>query len=322
MNFQQVRAVCEIVKTRFNMSAAAVALHRSQPALSRQITELERELGTAIFSRTRNKIVGLTSRGHDILAISQRLARDADALRQVAAGTTTTELRIATTHTHARYALPSVIKRYSERNPHVIFDLRQGNPAQCFQFVSQGEADLAIAVEVDRTPRDVVTLPIYKLARCVLAARGHPISRGKLTLERIAAYPIVGYSHPPNWKWLFGDTFAQAGLKPRITMSALDTDVSKTYVAMGIGIAVLASIAYDPVKDVDLVGKSVDHLFKPGILTLVLKKGAYLGRDTFRFLSEFCPHLGEEAIQKALDGLPVDRRELFERSPLVSRFPR
>jgi len=319
MNLQQVRAVCEIVRRKFNVSAAAVALHRSQPALSRQITELERELGTAIFSRTRNKIVGLTPRGHEILAISQRIARDAEALHCVAQGNASAELRIATTHTHARYTLPNVIRKYSQQNPTVILDLRQGDPTQCFQLVSRGEADIAIASEPDRTPRDVVTLPIYRFGRSVLAPRGHPISRGKLTLERIAAYPIVGYSHAPDWKWFFADTFTAAGLKPRIAMSALDTDVSKAYVAMGLGIAVLASIAYDPIRDTEVIERNADHLFAPGVLALVLKKGAHLGVETYRFLTAFCPHLGEAVVASALAGIPVNRRELFARSPFIER---
>lgn len=322
MNFQQLKAICEIAKHRFNISAAAAALHRSQPALSRQIAELENELGVRIFARTRNKIAGLTAQGEEILTIGQRITRDAEALRQVGGrkGEATSELRIATTHTHAQYALPWVIKQFTEACPEVLLDLRQGDPTQCFQLITRGEADLAITVEMDRIPRDVVTIPIYRLARCVLAPRGHPLERGRLTLERIAKYPMIAYSRPPDWKWLFGDSFARAELKPRIALSALDVDVSKTYVSMGIGIAVLATLAYDPVKDTDLVAIDADHLFRPGILTLVLRKGAYVSRPTFAFLSAFCPHLTPELVQRCVDGGSYDRAELLKKIPLTKQF--
>jgi LysR family cys regulon transcriptional activator len=304
------------------MSAAATALHRSQPALSRQIAELEGELGVRIFSRTRNKIVGLTAEGEEVLAIGQRITREADALRRIVSGKgdAGSELRIATTHTHARYTLPWVIKHFSEACPELLLNLRQGNPAQCFQLISAGEADLGVTVEIDRIPRDIVTLPIFKLARAVLAPRGHPIQRGKLTLERIAQHPIVAYSQPPEWKWLFGGAFAEAGLKPRVVLSALDADVSKTYVAMGIGIAVLATITYDPAQDTSLVAIDADHLFRPGVLSLVLRKGAYVTRHMHALLSDFCPHVDAGFIQACVDGAPFDRNALLRKIPLVHRF--
>lgn len=323
MNIQQLRTVREIVHCRFNMSTAAVALHRSQPALSRQIAALEHELGVRIFSRTRNKIVGLTAEGEQVLAIAQRITREADALRRIGSGKgddAGPALRIATTHTHARYTLPWVIKEFSESFPDLLLSLRQGNPAQCFQLISGGEADLGITVEIDRIPRDIVTIPLFKLARCVLAPRGHPIQRGKLTLERIARYPVVAYSQPPEWKWLFGGAFGAAGLKPRVVLSALDADVSKTYVSMGIGIAVLATITHDPTQDGDLVAIDADHLFGPGILTLVLRKGSYVTRNMQAFLSAFCPQVGPTFIQACVDGMPFDRNALLKKIPLTRRF--
>jgi LysR family cys regulon transcriptional activator len=322
MRIQQLRAVCEIVQRRFNMSAAAAALHRSQPALSRQIGELERELGVRVFSRTRNKIVGLTAEGEEVLAIGQRITREAEALRHVgsARGDAGLELRIATTHTHARYTLPWVIKQFGEAYPKLLLNLRQGNPAQCFQLVSGGEADLGVTVEIERIPRDIITIPIFKLARAVFAPQGHPIQRGKVTLERIAQYPIVAYTQSPDWKWLFGGAFAVAGLKPSVVLSALDADVSKTYVAMGMGIAVLATITYDPEQDTRLVAIAADHLFRPGVLTLVLRKGAYLTRHMHAFLSAFCPHVDSEFIQACVDGAPFDRNALLKKLPLTRRF--
>jgi LysR family cys regulon transcriptional activator len=297
-------------------------LHRSQPALSRQIAGLEDELGVRIFSRTRNKIVGLTAHGEEIFAIGQRMTREADALRQIGSdkGDVSSELRIATTHTHARYALPWVIKHFTEAWPQVLLNLRQGNPAQCFQLIAGGEADLGITVEVERIPRDIVTIPIFKLARCVLAPQGHALGRGRLTLQRIAEYPIIAYTQAPDWKWLFGGAFAEADLAPRVVLSALDADVSKTYVSMGIGIAVLATITYDPAEDSNLIAIDADHLFRPGILTLVLRKRAYFTRHMHAFLAAFCPHLDPEFIQQCVEGQRFDRNHLLKKLPLTRHF--
>ena len=170
MNFQQLKTVCEIARNRFSMSTAAALLHRSQPALSRQISELEREMGIRIFSRTRNKIIGLTPEGQELLAIGQRITRELDALRQISSGDSSggAELRIATTHTHARYSLPRVIKSFTEKAPHVLLNLQQGDPLRCCQLVAEGEADIGITTEPDRLPRDIVTIPVDKITRAVL----------------------------------------------------------------------------------------------------------------------------------------------------------
>jgi LysR family transcriptional regulator, cys regulon transcriptional activator len=324
MNIQQIKTVCEITKRRFNMSLAAAVLHRSQPALSRQIAELESELGFRVFSRTSNRIVGLTPLGEQVLAIGERVTREMDALRELGAGSADggSELRIATTHTHARYALPRVIKRFTEQWPHVLLNLRQGDPAQCFQLIARGEADLGITVEIERIPRDVITIPIYRLARCVLAPRGHPLSHGKLTLKRVAEYPMIAYSRPPDWRWLFEGAFADAHLKPRIVLSALDADVSKTYVSLGIGIAILATMAFEPAKDSGLSAIDADHLFRPGILTAVFRRGVYIPRHAQAFLSGFCPHMDTEFFQQCVDGMSFDRQKLLRSIPLTKNFIR
>jgi LysR family cys regulon transcriptional activator len=320
MNLQQLKTVCEITRHRFSMSAAAAILHRSQPALSRQVSELEKEMGVRIFSRTRNKIVGLTPEGQEVLAIGQRITRELDALRQVGAGVGigTAELRIATTHTHARYSLPRVIKSFTEQSPNVLLNLQQGDPLQCCQLVAEGEVDIGITTEPDRLPRDIVTIPAYKLSRSVLAPKGHPICRGKLTLQRIAEYPIIAYTRSPYGRWIFGEAFTEAGLKPRIALSAIDADVSKTYIALGMGIAVLASTSYDPVQDRQLVAVDADHLFRPGILALVFRRGSYVSRHAHAFLAIFAPHIASEIISRSVDGTIFDRHRLARNAPYAS----
>lgn len=321
MNLLQINAVCEIARRKFNMSEAASVLHRSQPALSRQLAELEKELGVRIFSRTRNKIVGLTPEGEQVVLIGQRISRDVTALRQVGPRTReAAELRIVTTHTHARYSLPPTIKKFRDRWPHVMLNLRQGDPAQCVDLVASGDAHMGITVEPDRLPKDIVTIPIYRLSRCVLAPRSHPIARGRLTLQRIARYPIIAYSRPPSWKWLFEDAFVEADLKPNVVLNALDPEVSTTYVRLGMGIAVLATMSHDPDRDRDLVALAADHLFKAGVLMLVLRRGAYVSGHVLSLLSIFAPHLDEDVIRQHVDGVPSDKGQLTRKAPLVQYF--
>jgi len=317
-----MKAVCEIVRHHFSMSAAAVRLHRSQPALSRQISELEREMGVRIFSRTRNKIVSLTAEGQEVFAIGQRVILELDALRQVGSGAGSAELRIATTHTHARYTLPRVIKSFTARAPDVLLNLQQGDPLRCCQLVAEGEVDMGITTEPDRLPRDIATIPVYKLSRCVLAPKGHPVSRGRLTLPRIAQYPMVAYTRPPHGRWIFGEAFADAGLKPRIVLSAIDADVSKTYIALGMGIAVLASVSYDSTRDHGLVAVDADHLFRPGMLMLVFRRSAYVSRHTYAFLRDFAPHIEPEMIARCISGTTFDLHQLALSTPNVNTLIR
>jgi LysR family cys regulon transcriptional activator len=302
------------------MTAAATALHRSQPALSRQITELEKEMGVRIFSRTRNKVVGLTPAGLDVLAAGQRVTRELDALRQIGARGDDggAELRIATTHIHARYSLPRVIKAFSERFPDVLLNLQQGHPLGCCQLVAEGEADFGISIEPERMPRELITIPVYKMSRCVLVPKRHPLTRGKLTLARIAEYPIIAYTRPPHGRWMFGSAFADAGLKPHIIMSAIDADVSKTYIAMGMGIAVMASMSYDPAEDRHLTAVGADHLFRHGMLTLVFRRGAYVSRHVLALLADFAPHIDSETLRRCVDEGVLDRSRLARNAPYLA----
>ena len=321
MKLAHIETICEISRHRFNMSEAAVALHRSQPALSRQVSELERELGVRVFLRTRNRIAGLTPEGAKIMAAGQRIAKEVEDLHLFLSGEPEggLELRIATTHTHARYTLPSVIKRFNERSPKVVLNLRQGgDPAQCAQLVADGEADIGITTEIDKLPRATIAIPAFSLSRCLLAPRSHPITREKLTLRNIARYPLIAYARPPGDRWLFGSTFTDAGLEPHVVLSAIDADVSKTYVGLGLGIAVLASVAYNPEQDQKLVALNVDHLFRPGSIVVVLRQGAPISRHTLSFLSLFAPHLEERRIRGWINGDKLDRAQMLRLAPTAS----
>jgi len=322
MTLQQLEAVCGIVSNGFNISAAAEALNRSQPTLSRQVQEIERELGVRIFVRTRNKVIALTPKGEEVLRVSQRIVRDARNLTQLViaeASDGAGELKIATTHLHARYSLPSVMKRFAARFAGVLLTLRQGDPLQCCQLVAAGDADIGITTASEKTGSEIVTIPAYKLSRCVIAPRNHPITREEtLTLKKLAQYPIVAYSTPFSGRWIVDDAFARAGLRPRIVCSAIDADVSKTYVEIGMGIAVLARVAFNPARDRGLVAINADHLFQPSIVNLVIRKYSYLSRHAHEFVSLFAPHVGADLIRRSMEGAELDRTRLIREAPVAA----
>lgn len=322
MNLPQVEAVLGIVSNGFNMSRAAEALRRSQPTLSRQIKDLETELGIRIFARTRNKVVALTPMGEELVRIGQRILRDVGNLGQLGnleSSAETGELKIATTHLHARYSLPRVIKSFAARFPDVQLTLRQGDPIQCCELIARGEADIGVTTVGGEVGGDIVAIPAFQLSRCVIAPTDHPLGREKtLTLKKLAAYPIVAYSAQFTGRWIVEEAFARAGLRPRIVCSAIDADVSKTYVELGMGIAVLARIAFDPAHDRDLVPLDASHLFRPSILNLVFRKHGYLSRHANVLVSMFAPHIDQGLIRRGIEGAEVDRARLIRLAPVAT----
>ena len=306
MQIAQLEAVREIARNGYNMSLAAETLKRSQPGISRQIKELEHELGIRIFARTRNNIVALTPQGEEVLRIGRRILSDAENLRHIGSWETpdsTGELKIATTHVQARYALPGVIKAFTIRFPRVVLTLQQGDPVQCCNAVESGEADLAITTVGERQLDKVVAVPAFNLSSALFVPRRHPLVREKvLTLKKLAEHPFVAYSPAFAVRMHVDETFARAGLRPHVVCSATDADVCKTYVAAGMGIAVLARIAFDPERDRTLVPLDVAKLFKPSILSIVFKKNGYLSRPMHSFVSMVAPHLTQNEIRRALDG--------------------
>lgn len=303
------------------MSAAAAALGQSQPTLSRHLQNLERELGVDIFVRTRNRIVALTPRGEEVLRIGQRILRDTRdlaLLRDADAAGNAGELRIATTHLHARYALPAVMHAFARRFEKVALTLRQGDPVQCCDLVAAGEADIGITTAPGARINALVALPAYKLSRSVIAPRGHPLTRRHpLTLKALAQFPIVAYSAPYSGRLLLEEAFGKAGLKPRIVCSAIDADVCKTYVEAGMGIAVLASIAYDARRDRGLVALDAQDLFAPSLVHLVIRRHSYVTRHAQEFLAMFAPHISMTLVRQAAEGTEIDRARLAREAPVA-----
>ena len=306
MNLQQLRYVYEVARHGLNVSEAAEALFTSQPGVSKQIRLFESELGVEVFTRHGKRLVAITEPGRQVLAIAERMLRDVDSLRQVgdeftneAAGS----LSIATTHTQARYVLPSVVRDFLQRFPQVKLSLHQGNPRQVCDMVLSGEADLAIATEAIAEYDELVMLPCYQWNRCIVATPRHPILREQpLTLEAIARHPIITYDDAFTGRSLITKAFLGRGLKPNVVLTAIDSDVIKTYVSMDLGIGILARMAYEPASDKLLGMTDAAHLFESSTTRLGLRRNAYLRGYVYAFIELFAPHLTRRMVDVALAG--------------------
>lgn len=306
MNLQQLRYVVEVARAGFNVSDAAEALFTSQPGVSKQLKLLEEELGVDIFVRHGKRLTGITEPGRQVLAIAERVLRDIDNLKQVGAEfarEASGRLGIATTHTQARYALPPVIRKFVERYPGVQLSLHQGNPSQCCEYVLSGEADIAVATEAISEFGDLVMLPCYQWNRVVIAPPGHPILAEKpLTLEAIARHPIITYDFAFTGRSQINKAFLARGLRPNVTLTAIDSDVIKTYVALGLGIGIIAGMAFNPAEDRNLGMADASHLFESSTTRIGVRRNAYLRGYTYAFIELFAPHLTRKVVDAALAG--------------------
>jgi DNA-binding transcriptional LysR family regulator len=280
VNLQQIRYVREIAHQGFNLTAAANSLHTSQPGISQRVKELEEELGVEIFIRQGKRIAGLTPPGKAVLDIAERLWGEVENLKRVGRDFSDAEggtFVIAATHMQARYILPQPVLSFTKRFPRVQLAIRQGNPRQLAEMVIKGEADIAIATEtLDRFP-ELETAPCYRWYHCVVAPKNHPILKLKqVTLKEIAQYPIVTYDAAFTGRSALDDTFQKAGIEMNVVLTAIDTDVIKTYVRAGMGLGIIASMAVDVAHEKDLAVIDGSKLFPERVTKLSWRKGAYL----------------------------------------------
>lgn len=298
MNLQQIRYVREIARRDLNLTQAAEALHTSQPGVSRQVREFEDELGVDVFVRQGKRLTALTPAGIAVVAICERLLGEVDSLKRVGrdfADAERGELVIAATHMQARYALPPVVKSFLKKYPDVRLSLRQGTPRELAAMVISGQADIAIATEtLDRFP-ELVTEALYRWHHCVIVPKAHPLAamknaEKKLTLAKIAAYPLVTYDAAFSGRSALDETFAAAGLEIDVVLTAIDTDVIKTYVREGLGVGIIAGMAVDA-RDHDLVAIDGAKLFPERVTKLAYRKNAYLRGFVRDFIDSLAAHL-------------------------------
>lgn len=309
MNFQQLRILRETVRQDFNLTTVANTLFISQPGVSKHIKDLEDELGVEIFVRRGKRLLGLTEPGKEVLAVVERILLDTQNVRSIAehfSSRDTGNLVIATTHTQARYALPEVVKRFKAEYPKVHLVLHQGSPKEIAELLIAGEADIAVATEWLANVPEIATFPYYTWHHAVIVPRGHPLAElENITLADIAEYPIVTYHEGFTGRANIDRRFAEEGLLPDIVLSAIDADVIKTYVDIGLGIGIIASMAYNPERDGNLVRLEVPNLFAPNTTRLAVRRGVYLRSYAYDLIQKLVPGLTEQKIGEMLRREPV-----------------
>jgi len=303
MKLQQLRYIWEVAHHNLNVSATAQSLYTSQPGISKQIRLLEDELGVEIFARSGKHLTHVTPAGEDIIKAAEEVLFKVKSIRQVAeeyADEKKGSLSIATTHTQARYALPATIKAFIERYPDVSLHMHQGTPPQISQMASDGTVDFAIATEALELFSNLIMMPCYRWNRCILVPKDHPLTQlSELTLEDVAAQPIVTYVFGFTGRSKLDDAFTAKGLVPRVVFTATDADVIKTYVRLGLGIGIIAAMAYDETIDSDLVALDASHLFSSSVTQIGCRRDTFLRGYMYKFIEDFAPHLSREVVGEA-----------------------
>ena len=309
MNFQQLRIVREAVRRNFNLTEVANALFTSQSGVSKHILDLEDELGIELFVRKGKRLTGLTEPGKELIGVVERMLIDAKNIKRLAeqfANRDEGSLTIATTHTQARYALPQVVRRFKQAFPKVHLVMHQASPAEIVALLQSGEADIGIATEAldsgHAAASHFASFPLYHWHHLVVVPDGHALTRlDELTLAALAEHPLITYHAGYTGRSRIDASFGAAGLVPDVVMSALDADVVKTYVEVGLGVGIIASMAFDLVRDAGLTSIDAAHLFPPNTTRIAVRRGHYLRGYAYRFIEECSPALTQAVVKGALD---------------------
>ncbi|MCW2473828.1 MULTISPECIES: HTH-type transcriptional regulator CysB [unclassified Symbiopectobacterium] len=304
MKLQQLRYIVEVVNHNLNVSSTAEGLYTSQPGISKQVRMLEDELGIQIFARSGKHLTQVTPAGQEVVRIAREVLSKVDAIKAVAGEHTYPDkgsLYVATTHTQARYALPDVIKGFIDRYPRVSLHMHQGSPTQIAEAVAKGTADFAIATEALHLYDDLIMLPCYHWNRAVVVKPDHPLATKKdITIEELAAYPIVTYTFGFTGRSELDTAFNRAGLTPRIVFTATDADVIKTYVRLGLGVGVIANMAVDPRTETDLVTINANSIFSYSTTKIGFRRSTFLRSYMYDFIQRFAPHLTRDVVDSAI----------------------
>lgn len=306
MKLQQLRYVVAIRQHGLNVSEAAEQLYTSQPGISKQVKLLEEELGVVIFERSGKRLVGVTEPGAKVLDMAERVLREAENLKRVGteySGGEAGKLVLAVTHTQARYALPEAVRDFVSRHPNVKLEMHQGSPIQIAEWVVSGAADLGIASEALDQYEELVTLPVRQWTHCVIAPTGHPIlAHPSLSLSELARWPLVTYDTAFAGRPRITRAFERFGVEPNFVLTALDADVIKTYVGLGLGLGIISGLAFDAQRDTGLQAIEAGHLFESSTTRIALRRGIYLRRFDYDFIALFAPHLTAKVVDMAMQG--------------------
>jgi LysR family cys regulon transcriptional activator len=313
MKLQQLRYIREVARHHLNISAAANSLHTSQPGISQQIRLLEDELGVEIFARSGKQLTHITEAGAVILQGAEDILRRAESLLHVAQEFNDPRhgnLNIATTHTQARYALPSVIAGFMQQYPDITMHMHEGSPLQIAQMAVDGTVDFAIATEAIEQFADLVMLPCYRWNRCILVPKNHALCQvSRLSLSDVAQFPIVTYVFGFTGRSKLDEAFSREGLTPKVVFTATDADVIKTYVRLGLGVGIVAHMAYEPVPDSDLVALDASHLFDASVTRIGIRRGTFIRSYMYDFMQRFAPHLSKDLVSAAYHASTQQERD-------------
>ncbi|MDR9433581.1 MAG: HTH-type transcriptional regulator CysB [Spiribacter sp.] len=318
MKLNQLRYIVEVNRRGLNVSAAAEALYTSQPGVSKQIRLLEEELGVQIFERSGKHFTQLTPAGKEVMLAAERTlaeTRNITAIAEEHSDDQRGSLAIATTHTQARHALPPAVKAFRDRFPRVSLHFHQGTPVQIAEMATQGEVDFAIATEALELYDDLVMLPCYRWNRSIVVPENHPLCTDHpLTLEAIARYPIVTYVFGFTGRSRLDEAFAELGLAPDVVFTATDSEVIKTYVQLGLGVGIMATMAFDAERDQGLVALDAGHLFAPSTTRIGFRRSAYLRDYMYAFIETFAPHLDHAIVDQAIHARSPEAREAIDQA--------
>lgn len=302
MKLQQLRYIWEVARHDLNVSATAQSLYTSQPGISKQIRLLEDELGVEVFARSGKHLTRVTPAGQAILEVAGDILRKVESIKQVAQEFSDEKmgsLELATTHTQARYALPVTINSFMKSYPDVSLHMHQGTPMQIAEMAADGAVDFAIATEAMAHFNDLIMMPCYRWNRSVVVPKDHPLAQvSKLTLQDVAQYPIVTYVFGFTGRSKLDDAFSREGLEPKVVFTAVDSDVIKTYVRLGLGVGIIATMAFDEKLDSDLVALDASHLFEFSTTKIGFRKGTFLRGYMYDFIQQFAPHLTPEVVRQ------------------------
>jgi LysR family cys regulon transcriptional activator len=306
MNFQQLRIIRETVRRSFNLTEVANALHTSQSGVSKHIKDLEDELGVELFVRRGKRLLGLTEPGQELVGIVERILLDTQNIKKLGEQFSLKDkgqLTVATTHTQARYALPRVVTEFKKQFPKVNLVLHEASPNEIVSMLLSGQADIGIATEALQDVQELAAFPYYSWHHGVVVPQGHALdTAGKLTLEAIAEHPLITYHRGFTGRSRVDEAFAKARLEPEIVMEALDADVIKAYVELGLGVGIVASMAFEADRDPKLRLLEAKHLFNVNTARIAVRRGSYLRGYALRFITLCSPKLTEAAIHAEAAG--------------------